>query len=234
MSIRILLVEDEESLQETIAMNLDLEGYRVVTASSGGEALKQFRGGRYDLIILDVMLPEMDGFSVCKTIRLENKKVPILFLTAKGNSQDRVEGLKIGGDDYLVKPFNLEELLLRVSNLLKRTLTEESPKNEAPEEVNIGKCKVNFSTFEIVTVDNEVKQLSKREMYLLKLLVERKNQVVSREEILETVWGYEVYPSTRTIDNYILAFRKYFEPNPKEPIFFYSVRGVGYKLNLAD
>lgn len=230
MSIRILLVEDEEHLQNVIAMNLELEGYKVQIAATGNEGVKVFRGGRFDLVILDVMLPEMDGYTVCKTIRLENKQVPILFLTAKGSGADRIEGLKLGADDYLVKPFNLEELLLRVKNLLKRSIANETISVVDIKEVNIGSCKVNFKTFEIETVSGELNSLSKREMYLLKLLVEKEGQVVSREEILETIWGYEVYPSTRTIDNYILAFRKYFEPNPKQPQYFHSIRGVGYKF----
>ncbi|MFT6845487.1 MAG: two-component system alkaline phosphatase synthesis response regulator PhoP [Flavobacteriales bacterium] len=230
MNIRILLVEDEEHLQNVIGMNLELEGYKVYKSSTGADGIKQFRGGRFDLVILDVMLPEMDGFTVCKTIRLENKQVPILFLTAKGSGSDRIEGLKIGADDYLVKPFNLEELLLRVKNLLKRTHLDTNVAVEDIQEVKIGAAHANFKTFEILTVDGVKTTLSKREMFLLKLLIERKGEVVSREEILETIWGYEVYPSTRTIDNYILAFRKYFEPQPKEPKYFHSVRGVGYKF----
>lgn len=230
MSIRILLVEDEEHLQNVIAMNLELEGYKVQIAATGNEGVKVFRGGRFDMVILDVMLPEMDGYTVCKTIRLENKQVPILFLTAKGSGSDRIEGLKLGADDYLVKPFNLEELLLRVKNLLKRSSINDTVSVIDIKQVNIGSCLVNFKTFEIETVAGEKNTLSKREMYLLKLLVEKEGQVVSREEILETIWGYEVYPSTRTIDNYILAFRKYFEPNPKQPQYFHSIRGVGYKF----
>lgn len=231
MSIRILLVEDEEHLQDVLSMNLEMEGYKVSVASTGAEALKLFKGARFDLVVLDVMLPEMDGFTVCKTIRLENKQVPILFLTAKGSEADRVEGLKIGGDDYLVKPFNLEELLLRVKNLLKRiNYFSEKQQVQDLEEINIGDCHANFKTFEVKTIKGETLSLSKRETLLLKMLVERDGEVVSREEILETIWGYEVYPSTRTIDNYILSFRKYFEENPKTPRFFHSIRGVGYKF----
>jgi len=186
-----------------------------------------FRSGRFDLIILDVMLPVMDGYMVCQTIRLEDAKVPILFLTAKDSGADRVQGLKIGADDYLTKPFNLEELLLRVEKLILRS----DPQPVAvPQEYVFGKCTVNFLTYEIQTVDGEQKTLSRREAMLLKLLIERKSEVVSRAEILETVWGYDVYPSSRTIDNYILSFRKCFEINPKEPVHFHSVRGVGYKF----
>lgn len=229
MSHRVLLVEDEEHLLDVIRLNLELEGYEVITAMDGKAALALFRKGRYDLIVLDVMLPELDGFAVCETIRLENTRIPILFLTAKGSSQDRVQGLKIGGDDYLSKPFNLEELLLRVQKLIQRVDGSVAVK-EAVNGYEFGGNKVNFLTFDIMGVGQEERQLSKREIMLLKLLIERKNEVVSREEILEKVWGYDVYPSTRTIDNYILAFRKYFEESPKAPKYFHSVRGVGYKF----
>lgn len=228
MAHRILLVEDEESLLDVIKLNLDLEGYDVTPVSNGKKALEEIRSKRFDLVILDVMLPEVDGFTICQTVRLENNDVPILFLTAKSSSEDRVFGLKIGADDYLTKPFNLEELLLRVQILVKR-----SQRNQPDSELNnyeFGNCSVNFLTYEVVDKDGEKHTLSKKEIMLLRLLIDRKNQVVSREQILETVWGYDVYPSTRTIDNYILTFRKLFEHNPKDPKFFHSVRGVGYKF----
>ncbi len=225
---RILLVEDEESLIEIIKLNLELEGYHVVTAATGKEAILKFRRERFDLILLDVMLPEMDGFTVCQTIRLENRLIPILMLTAKTSGQDRITGLRIGADDYLPKPFNLEELLLRVEKLIARTA--DKPFKSETEIFTIGACTVNTNTYQITTVNGDEVQLSKREILLLKLLYERRGEVVSRELILETVWGYDVYPSTRTIDNYILAFRKHFETSTKEPRFFHSVRGVGYKL----
>lgn len=226
---RILLVEDEESLLEVILMNLKFEGYDVSVARDGKQAIDMARQARYDLCILDIMLPKIDGFTVCKTLRLEKNRVPILFLSAKSTGADRVEGLKIGGDDYLTKPFNLEELLLRVSNLLR--LHKRSPAETREMDVyTFGKNEINFKTFDIITQDGRNETLSKREIQLLKFLIDRQGEVVSREEILETVWGYDVYPSTRTIDNYILAFRKYFEKNPKEPSFFHSIRGVGYKF----
>lgn len=226
---RILLVEDEENIADAVKMNLELEGYHVTLATTGKSALERLRGARYDLCIMDVMLPGVDGFSITRTIRLENNKVPILFLTAKDASSDRVEGLRIGGDDYLVKPFNLEELLLRVEKLIVRK--KEFPQAKADmEEYTFGANRVNFMTFEVEGIDGKRRSLSKREIKLLKLLIAKKGEVVSREEILETVWGYDVFPSTRTIDNYILAFRKYFENDPKSPEHFHSVRGVGYKF----
>ncbi len=224
----ILLVEDEEHLLRTIQLNLELEGYIVTTAITGIEALKTFRKGNSDLIILDVMLPEMNGFDVCEEIRKENTHIPVLFLTAKGSSNDRIQGLKLGADDYLTKPFNLEELLLRVRILLKRGY------NIVPEKemefYAFGDNEINFIKYEIKGVNNIQTEISKREIALLKLLIKRKGEVVSREEILDTVWGTDVYPSSRTIDNYILAFRKYFEKNQREPRYFQSIRGVGYKF----
>jgi len=226
---RILLVEDEESLVEVIEMNLKLEGYDVTVARNGSEALENARSSRFDICVLDIMLPEVDGFTVCKTLRSENNNIPILFLSAKSTSSDRIEGLKIGGDDYLTKPFNLEELLLRISNLHKRN-RETSSEAKVMDSYEFGNNAVNFNTFEIETFEGNTHTLSKREIHLLKFLIDREGEVVSREEILDTIWGYDVYPSTRTIDNYILAFRKYFEANSKEPQYFQSIRGVGYKF----
>lgn len=224
---RILLVEDEESLQDIIRLNLELDGYEVICVSNGGKAVEEFRKRKYDLVMLDVMLPEVDGFTICQTIRLENSQVPILFLTAKSTAEDRIFGLKVGGDDYLPKPFNLEELLLRVQGLIKRGERVTDPELEI---FRFGENQINFRSFEIKGIEGETHQLSQKEVKLLKLLIDRKNEVVSREVILETVWGYDVYPSTRTIDNYLLAFRKYFEEDPKHPKHFISVRSVGYKF----
>lgn len=224
---RILLVEDEEHLLEALKLNLELEGYHVTTATDGKKALKLFKEERLNLIILDVMLPEIDGFKVAETIRLENSEVPILFLTAKNTSEDRVAGLKRGADDYLTKPFNLEELILRVGILVKRSLKGDDHKQL--NSYKIGDKTINFNNFEILVDNGETIALTKKETMLLKLLVERKGEAVSRETILETVWNYDVYPSTRTIDNFILSFRKYFESDSKNPKHFHSIRGVGYK-----
>lgn len=229
MNHRILLVEDEEHLLDVIRLNLDMEGYEVTTVTDGKKALEAFKEKRFNLVILDVMLPEIDGFQVCETIRLGHNDTPILFLTAKSSSRDKVHGLKLGADDYLVKPFNLEELLLRVKNLIRRS---DGKISSSVNYYKFGGNEINFSTYEIVDINGKKRQLTKRESMLLKLLIERKNEVVSREQILETVWGYDVFPSTRTIDNYILAFRKYFEKNPKKPLHFISVRGVGYKFRV--
>ncbi len=226
---RVLLVEDEESLVSALTLNLELEGYHVVSARDGHTALDKFRNQHFDLAILDVMIPQMDGFAVCQTVRLEGNTTPILFLSAKGSGKDRVEGLKIGGDDYLTKPFDLEELLLRVSKLIKRhdgthSLAELN-------EYSFGQGNhVHFLHFTIRDCEGNATEISKKEIMLLKLLIQRKGEVVSREEILEKIWGYDVFPSTRTIDNYILAFRKYFETDSRNPKHFHSVRGVGYRF----
>lgn len=231
---RILLVEDEKSLIDVIKMNLELEGYEVAVAEDGRQALERAGSERFDLCILDVMLPYVDGFSVCKTLRAENNKVPILFLSAKSTGADRVEGLKIGGDDYLTKPFNLEELLLRIAKLIRSREAVGVQTARPTDKYRFGPNEINFETYEIRGADSERHTLSKREISLLRFLTENEGRVVSREEILEVVWGYDVYPSSRTIDNYILAFRKYFEARPKQPEYFHSVRGVGYKFSVAE
>jgi len=229
MAYRILLAEDEESLRELIELNLELEGYHVDSVVDGKAALEKTKHAHYNLAILDVMLPLLDGFAVCESIRLENQELPIIFLTAKNTSADRVLGLKLGADDYLAKPFNLEELLLRVQALIKRGL-DRSAKSSELESYHFGENKIDFAQYSISTFRGETITLTKKEIQLLKLLIDRKGEVVSRKQILEKVWGYDIFPSTRTIDNYILAFRKYFEKNPREPEFFFSIRSVGYKF----
>ena len=226
---RILLVEDEESLISALTLNLEIEGYHVVAARDGHTALDKFRNQHFDLAILDVMIPLMDGFAVCQTIRLEGNTTPILFLSAKGSGKDRVEGLKIGVDDYLTKPFDLEELMLRVRKLIKRH--DSSHSLAEMNEYSFGEGNhVHFLNFTIRDRRGHETEISRKEIMLLKLLIQRKGEVVSREEILEKIWGYDVFPSTRTIDNYILAFRKYFESDSRHPKHFHSVRGVGYRF----
>ena len=224
--LRILLAEDEENIRESIKLNLELEGYEVVDAKDGKQALKYTREQHFDLLMLDVMLPEVDGFQICEQVRLTNLDVSIIFLTAKDTPQDRITGLKIGADDYLTKPFHLEELLLRVKRLLQRSTNAPEISNES---YVFGENTVNFITFEAIGVKGTF-NLTKKEAMLLKLLIDRKGEVVSRQQILQSVWGYDVFPSTRTIDNFILSFRKYFEEEPRSPQFFLSVRGVGYKF----
>ena len=227
--ISILLVEDEENLHSALKLNLELENYEVTSAFDGIEALKAIEQEHFDLMILDVMLPEIDGISVCETVRLQNNQIPILILSAKNSSADRVLGLKKGADDYLTKPFNLEELLLRVSKLLEKSFQLSSGKSIA-QLYEFGKNKIDFNALECIAKDGEKITLTKKEIMLLKLLIENKNEVVTREKILQAVWGYNVYPTTRTIDNFILNFRKYFEDDSRNPKYFHSVRGLGYKF----
>ena len=225
----ILLVEDEENLQEALKINLEMEGYSVSTSADGITALKMFQDEHFDLVILDVMLPELDGISVCETIRLKNTQVPILILSAKNSGADRVLGLKKGADDYLAKPFNLEELLLRVNKLLKKSV-QLSTKTPLPDIYEFGNNRIDFKALECNNKKGEKNSLTKKEAMLLKLLIENKNEVVTREKILQSVWGYNVFPTTRTIDNFILTFRKYFEEDSRNHQYFHRVRGVGYKF----
>lgn len=223
---KILLVEDEESLVNVVTLNLEMENYAVDVATTGKMALAKF-DDRISLVILDVMLPEMNGFDVCQAIR-KISNVPILFISAKGTSTDRITGLKLGADDYLVKPFNLEELLLRVAILIDRQKAD-----VMPETFEFAGNLVNFKTYKISAKGKEI-TLSKREMELLRLLISKKNEVVSRNEILDLVWGKDQFPTSRTIDNYLLNFRKYFELDTRKPQYFKSLRGIGYKFEIKS
>jgi two-component system alkaline phosphatase synthesis response regulator PhoP len=224
----ILLADDEENLHETLKLNLELEGYSVTSAYNGTQALKAIQNEYFDLIIMDIMMPEVDGISVTESIRVKNFDVPVLILSAKNTSADRVLGLRKGADDYLTKPFNLEELLLRVEKLIQKNKKLQD-KETVGDTYEFSNNKINFKAQEATTWNGKHVELSKKEVMLLKLLIENKNEVVTREKILQVVWGYNVYPTTRTIDNFILNFRKYFEADSRNPKHFHSVRGVGYK-----
>lgn len=224
---RILLVEDEEALRSTLKLNLELEGYAVTTAVTGPDALDRLRGARFDLALMDVMLPGLDGYSVVETVRLEGNSVPVLFLTARTAPMDRIRGLRVG-DDHLGKPFELEELLLRIRNLLARSSQAVAP--ALITRFEFAGNTIDFQAFSARTWEGHEHALSQREAMLLRLLVDRAGEVVSREEILQKVWGYNVFPTTRTVDNFIVSFRKYFERDPREPAHFRSVRGVGYRF----
>jgi two-component system alkaline phosphatase synthesis response regulator PhoP len=227
MEKRILLAEDEENLLKTIRLNLELEGYSVVSAIDGESAIRVFEPGEFDLVILDVMLPLVNGFDICSAIREKDTSVPVLFLTAKAEGEDRVRGLKLGADDYLTKPFHLEEFLLRVQNLLKRSVRKEGVNLMAT--YSFGSNSINFGSYE-ASGNGQNWSITKREAELLRLLISRNGEVVSRDEILEKLWRDDAQPTGRAIDNYILSFRKYFESNPKEPRYFHSIRGVGYRF----
>ena len=223
----ICLIEDEESIIDLIKLNLELEGYKVRSFDHGRKAKDALNEIiESDLIILDVMLPEYSGFDLCKDIRALSE-VPILFLSAKGIASDRIHGLKLGANDYLAKPFDLEELILRIQNLIvnKPELSSKS--------IKIGDVRVNFLSFEATDEQSKtIHVFSKREIELLELFNENEGKVVSRDDILDKLWGKDNFPTSRTIDNYILTFRKIFEQNPKEPTYFHSIRGVGYRFTL--
>lgn len=231
MTNKILVVEDEFALAEMMQLNLELEGFSVTACNNGRLALDFADSlSRFALVVLDVMLPEVSGLDICRAFRAKSD-VPILFLSAKGTTTDRIAGLKIGANDYLPKPFDLEEFLLRVKILIKTNQPEET----APESIRIGDKEVNFSAFEVTTVGTgEKHDLSKREIELLRLFASRTDAVVSRDEILAEIWGNDQFPTGRTIDNYILNFRKIFEKDPRNPQFFHSVRGVGYRFTLPQ
>jgi two-component system alkaline phosphatase synthesis response regulator PhoP len=226
----VCIVEDELSLSDMIRMNLELEGYGIISIHDGKEAVDRIDElCQADLVILDVMLPHKSGIDVCNELR-KKSAVPVLFLSAKGTTADKIAGLKAGGNDYLAKPFDLEELLLRVKILVGRTFG-----GEESDTLTIGVKTVNFSTFEVRDMNNgTVTTLSKREIELLRLFGQNEGKVISRDEILDRVWGKDQFPTSRTIDNYILAFRKLFEVDPREPKYFHSVRSVGYKFTLNE
>ena len=226
---RILLVEDELNLARGIRENLEAEGYSVEVIGDGRAALDRIRRQEYGLVILDVMLPGMDGFTVCETARREGRDTPVLFLTAKGGAGDRIRGLEVGGDDYLPKPFQLREMLLRVAAILRRRSRYDAMTALEPV-VKFGGNEFDFRSFRGRSWDGDDQILTQKEAMILKVLVEREGEVVWRDEILDKVWGDDVLPSTRTIDNFIVRLRKRFEPDPEQPRFFHTVRGIGYRF----
>jgi two-component system alkaline phosphatase synthesis response regulator PhoP len=232
MKKRILVLEDEENIRSMLQLNLELEGYVVCALQNGQEAVTRFGEEKFDLCILDIMVPQISGISVCEHIRIRDEDIPVLFLSAKNNPNDRVEGLKAGADDYISKPFELEELLLKVKRLLKKRIRAEAKAaGKKNDEVFFGKNVINFERYEACGVRGSFR-LTKKEAALMKLFIEHPDEVISREKILHTVWGYSVYPSTRTIDNFILSLRKNFEENIKKPKHFHSLRGIGYRFTM--
>jgi len=225
----ILLVEDEESIQHALKLNLELDNYSVVVASNGRKATELFKERKFDLVVLDIMLPEMDGYMVCENIRLHDQNIPILFLSAKNTPAERVEGLKKGCDDYLTKPFDLEELLIRIKKLLDKRDKINLTEKPLPNIYYFGNNWINFDSHQAKGIDGMI-DLTKKETLLLKLLIENRNSVVSREHILKVVWDYNVIPNTRTVDNFMLSLRKYFEVDAKNPVYLHSSRGIGYKF----
>jgi two-component system alkaline phosphatase synthesis response regulator PhoP len=223
---RILLIEDEPGLVMTLTDRLVGEGYLVESCSDGDTGLSQASGGTYDLILLDVMLPRKSGLDVCRQLRQNGVDTPILMLTARSQVVDKVVGLQLGADDYLTKPFDMMELLARVGALLRRAPKAASTN---PLSYRFGQVQVNFKSGEVVREGNPV-ALSAREFHLLRYLIDHRGAVVSREELLTEVWGYEAMPETRTVDVHMAWLRQKLEPNPKHPEFILTLRGLGYKF----
>jgi DNA-binding response OmpR family regulator len=226
------VVEDEEHLAEGLRFNLEAEGHEVETVGDGAEAARRLDASepRFDLVILDLMLPGMSGFEVVRRARAAGEYAPILILTAKGDVQDLVRGLEEGADDYLTKPFRLDELLARVRGLLRRRRWGRAEAGEPSRSVGIGEAIVHFDRFEIET-RGETVPLTTREAGLLRALVDRAGQAIPRGELLEEVWGLRPDTRTRVVDNFIVRLRRYVEPDPAHPRHIVSVRGHGYRLN---
>ena len=230
--MRVLLIEDEANLRQLVKINLELESYEVVEASNGLDAKTKIEEEHFDLILLDLMLPKINGMDLLELIRIQNAQIPVIITSAKDTSSDRIKGLKTGADDYITKPFEIEELLLRMEKLLQRSVYSDKPNSDL-ELFTFGENTVNFKTFKGTHRQSSF-DLSAKETQLLKLLINRKNEVVSRHDILKQVWGYDVFPSTRTIDNFIASLRKRFENDPRQPEYIISVRGVGYKFQSKE
>ncbi|HDL18785.1 MAG TPA: response regulator transcription factor [Bacteroidetes bacterium] len=222
----ILLVEDEDTLAIGLEFNLSAEGYRVTRAADGLAAVEQIQSSLFDLVILDIMLPFLDGFAVAEKIRAKDPQTPILILTARTELKDRIRGLEIGADDYLTKPFHLDELLLRVKGMLKRKKWYKQATEIMPV-YRFGDNEINFDNFTCRAGDKTV-HLTAHEAMLLKYLIDHENKVVSRKELLAEVWNLNSDIETRTVDNFIARLRKYFESNPENPVYIKSIRGVGY------
>lgn len=226
---KILLVEDEETLAIGLEYNLTEEGYLVDWVKNGRKALEYFDANQYDLIILDIMLPYYNGFEIAERIRSKSPQMPLLMLTARTNAEDKVRGLEVGADDYLTKPFNLQELLLRVKGMLRRKMWYQSTTEIEP----LYKFGKNIVNFENLTCTSGLKKfvLTQREAMVLKYMIEKRGKIVSRKELLENVWHLSSEIETRTIDNFISRLRKYFEPDPEHPVYFKSIRSAGYTFN---
>jgi len=221
----IAVIEDDPAISRGLRDNLEYESYRVLCASDGESGYRLIQENHPDLVILDLMLPKVSGYELCRRLRAEGLSMPILMLTARAEEVDRVLGLDLGGDDYVTKPFSIPELLARVRALLRRAKAQES----APEELRFGDVVVDFRRYE-ASKANEPVSLTRKEFGLLQLFASRPGEVLTRDKLLNEVWGYESYPSTRTVDNHIASLRSKLEGNPSEPRHLLTVHGVGYKF----
>lgn len=228
---KILVVEDEPNMRKGLADNLEFEGYTVETASDGQEGYEKIMANAYNLIVMDVMMPKMSGFDVCKKIRQEGIKTPVILLTAKGEEIDKVLGLELGADDYVTKPFSLRELLARIRAVLRRGETK--VEQQIKETIEIGSLEVNFSNYSGF-INGKPVTMSHKEFEILKYLWEHKNHTVSRDDLLSNIWGYEEFPTTRTVDNFIVKLRQKVEEDSNKPKIIITVHGIGYKLISAE
>jgi DNA-binding response OmpR family regulator len=222
---RILVVEDDAAILRGLRDNLAAESYEVITAADGAEGYRLSQDKKPDLIVLDLMLPKLSGYEICKKLRDEGNRVPILMLTARGDEADRVLGLDLGADDYVTKPFSVRELLARVRALLRRS----EPHDTSLDQLTFGNVVVDFPRFEASKKGQPV-EMTPKEFGVLEYLAARPGRVVRREQLLEAVWGYENYPTTRTVDNHIASLRAKLEDDPAEPQHLLTVHGVGYKF----
>lgn len=221
-----MLVEDEQTLARGLEYNLSSEGYNVTLASNGKQALNQIQSARFDLVLLDIMLPYVNGFDIAQHIRKNDQQIPILFLTARTGIKDRIKGLELGADDYMTKPFHLEELLLKIKGMLRRKTWYREASGKRPVYL-FGNNEINFESLKCKSAGREIK-LTLHEAMLLRYLVEHKGTAISRNELLDKVWNISSEIETRTVDNFIVRLRKYFESDPDNPVFIKSIRGVGY------
>lgn len=226
----ILYVEDDESLSFVTRDNLQLQGYNMTCCYDGNSALDAFRQGHFDLCILDVMLPEVDGFTVAEEIRRYDQDIPIIFLTAKSLKEDKIHGLKLGADDYLTKPFSIEELILKIEVFLRRTQVRTPAAGAAPACYQIGEYELNYANL-VLRHSHQEQQLTQREADLLRLLARHPNQLLKRTEILETIWGEDDYFLGRSLDVFISRLRKHLKADPKVRIE--NVHGVGFRLQIG-
>jgi DNA-binding response OmpR family regulator len=222
---RILIIEDEPDLLRGLALNLKAEGFAVLTASRGDLGVEQALRERPDLILLDIMLPGMNGLDVCRQLRKKGFDAPIIMLTAKAEEVDRVVGLEIGADDYVTKPFGIRELLARIRVRLRR----HAPAGETGSRLRFGAVEVDFDKHEVLRQGKRV-DLTAKELEVLRLLARHRGEIVTRDHLLDEVWGYETYPTTRTVDNHILRLRQKLEEDPSDPRFILSIYGEGYKF----
>lgn len=229
MKPSILIVEDEDHIARGLKINLEAEGWDAKIVQDGRVAVETIRELDPDLVLLDVMLPGLDGFQVCDRVRASGNRVPILFLTARDQVDDRVRGLELGGDDYITKPFSLRELIVRIRAMLRRQEWYDA-EPEQGQVVEFGGNRVDFAAYRAQTPQGEV-PLTQKECMLLKLLVEHEGEVIDRDTILDKVWGYDRYPTTRTIDNLIMNLRRHFEQNPRKPRHILTQYGAGYRFS---